>query len=101
MLSQFEIKNRLELAGEWKILRGRIRQAWGKLVGDKSLFLQGEQEELVGKALKRAGATKRALQTLLTSGGFGTAHRGGKSGGQPRSSFHDDNFLAPKPLQPK
>ncbi len=47
--------NTLEIKGDWNIAKGKLKQKWAKLTDDDLQFVQGKQEELVGRIQKRTG----------------------------------------------
>lgn len=54
--------NKAILAGEWNMLKGKIKQKWARLTDDDMLFIKGNVHELVGRVQKAYGYTKeRAL----------------------------------------
>jgi uncharacterized protein YjbJ (UPF0337 family) len=46
------------LKGEWRQLKGRIRQQWGRLTDDDVALIDGEREILLGKLQERYGRTR-------------------------------------------
>ena len=52
--------NRVE--GNWKQLRGKAKQQWGKLTDDDLTMAAGRREELAGKVQERYGLAKDAAQ---------------------------------------
>jgi uncharacterized protein YjbJ (UPF0337 family) len=46
------------LEGNWKQLRGAIRQKWGELTDDELEQIAGKRDKLVGSLQKRYGYTK-------------------------------------------
>jgi uncharacterized protein YjbJ (UPF0337 family) len=52
--------NRVE--GNWKQLRGKAKQQWGKLTDDDLTYVAGRREELAGKIQERYGVAKEAAQ---------------------------------------
>jgi len=52
--------NRVE--GNWKQLRGKAKQQWGKLTDDDLTYAAGRREELAGKIQERYGVAKEAAQ---------------------------------------
>jgi uncharacterized protein YjbJ (UPF0337 family) len=46
------------IQGNWKELKGKIRQQWGKLTDDDVATMQGSYEELSGKLQKTYGYQK-------------------------------------------
>lgn len=51
--------------GNWKILKGKVQQKWGKLTNDELDVLEGKREELVGLVQKRYGESKDAIEKQL------------------------------------
>ena len=52
--------NRVE--GNWKQLKGRARQKWGKLTDDDLTTAAGRREELAGKVQERYGIARDAAR---------------------------------------
>ena len=52
--------NRFE--GNWKQLRGKAKQQWGKLTDDDLTAAAGRREQLAGKIQERYGLAKEAAQ---------------------------------------
>ena len=50
--------NRDELKGNWKQVRGKAREKWGKLTDDDLDQIQGRTEQLEGKLQERYGKTR-------------------------------------------
>lgn len=46
------------LEGNWKQLKGKIRQTWGDLTDDEVDQINGRREELVGKIQAKYGRTR-------------------------------------------
>jgi uncharacterized protein YjbJ (UPF0337 family) len=44
--------------GQWKQLKGTVKQKWGKLTDDDLTTLSGKKDELVGKLQERYGYTR-------------------------------------------
>lgn len=47
--------NKQTTQGEWKILRGKIKQAWGKLTDDQIESTKGDLQKLEGEIQKAYG----------------------------------------------
>ncbi len=47
--------NKHQLAGNWKQLKGKVREEWGKLTDDDLDQVEGKAEQLVGKIQERYG----------------------------------------------
>jgi uncharacterized protein YjbJ (UPF0337 family) len=53
------------LAGDWKQLRGQIKEWWGKLTKDDRLKIEGKYDKLVGAVQVKYGHTKeRAIKAV-------------------------------------
>lgn len=53
------------LKGQWKELRGRMKEWWGQLTDDDVNRIDGNQEKLVGALQQRYGYAKdRALSEI-------------------------------------
>jgi len=52
--------NRVE--GNWKQLKGRAKQQWGKLTDDDLTAANGRRDELAGKVQERYGLAKDAAR---------------------------------------
>ena len=52
--------NRVE--GNWKQLKGRAKQQWGKLTDDDLTAANGRRDELAGKVQERYGIAKDAAR---------------------------------------
>ncbi len=46
------------LKGQWKQLKGAVREQWGKLTDDDLDEIQGRSEQLVGKIQQRYGIAR-------------------------------------------
>ena len=57
--------NTLELKGNWNIVKGRLKQRWGSLTDDDLRYVEGAEEELVGRIQKRTGQTRTAVERAL------------------------------------
>lgn len=56
---------KLEIKGDWNIIKGNLKQMWGTLTEDDLQFQQGKAEELLGRIQKRTGATTEAIRAVL------------------------------------
>lgn len=48
--------------GNWKILKGKVKEQWGKLTDDDITAINGKTEQLVGKLQKKYGYTKEEAE---------------------------------------
>ena len=54
--------NKDTLKGEWKELKGKVRQQWGKLTDDDLQQIQGDREILLGKLQKVYGRSREEAE---------------------------------------
>ena len=47
-----------QVEGQWKQMKGVIKQKWGRLTDDDLDFISGKKDELVGKIQERYGISK-------------------------------------------
>jgi len=59
--------NQDTLKGQWKQLKGRVREQWGKLTDDDLDQIQGKTEQLVGRVQERYGIAKDEAQREVDS----------------------------------
>ena len=46
------------MKGEWKQVRGKVKEQWGKLTDDDLQRIEGKRDQLVGAVQKRYGIAK-------------------------------------------
>lgn len=56
------VMNKDIIAGNWKQLRGKVQQRWGKLTNDDLDVIAGKKDELVGKIQEHYGETKEDVE---------------------------------------
>ena len=54
-----------QIEGQWKDLKGRMRQQWGKLTDDDIEQIGGKKDRLLGKLQERYGYHKDQAETEL------------------------------------
>ena len=59
--------NRDQVEGNWKQLKGKARQKWGKLTDDQRHTIKG-REELVGQVQEAYGKSRRRPRRRWTPG---------------------------------
>ena len=50
--------NRDRIEGNWKMMKGKIQEQWGKLTDDDLDVIDGKREQMVGKIQERYGCTR-------------------------------------------
>jgi uncharacterized protein YjbJ (UPF0337 family) len=46
------------LTGNWKQLRGKVKETWGELTDDELDEIEGKRDQLLGKLQEKYGYTK-------------------------------------------
>jgi uncharacterized protein YjbJ (UPF0337 family) len=57
--------NLTELKGNWKEIKGKLKQEFASLTDDDLLFEEGKKDELVGRLQKKLGKTKAKIHHLI------------------------------------
>lgn len=50
--------NSATMKGDWNMLKGKIKEKWGKLTDDDLTVIEGKRDELGGMLQKRYGVMK-------------------------------------------
>ena len=53
---------KLEMKGDYNILKGKLKQKWAQLTDDDLRYSEGQQDELLGRIQKRTGETREAVE---------------------------------------
>jgi uncharacterized protein YjbJ (UPF0337 family) len=56
---------KLEIKGDWNITKGKLKQKWAKLTDDDLQYVEGKQEELLGRIQKCTGETREAVEKAI------------------------------------
>lgn len=57
--------NKEQFSGQWKTVKGKVKEKWGKLTDDDIAQIDGKRDQLLGSLQKRYGYEKeRAEQEL-------------------------------------
>ena len=57
--------NKLEIKGDWNIIKGKLKQKWAKLTDDDLQYAEGKHDELIGRLQKRTGETREAVEEAV------------------------------------
>jgi uncharacterized protein YjbJ (UPF0337 family) len=57
--------NWTEVSGQWKQVKGSVRENWGKLTDDDLEQIAGKKDRLVGKLQEKYGMTKDVAEKQL------------------------------------
>ncbi|HEY0966229.1 MAG TPA: CsbD family protein [Opitutaceae bacterium] len=54
--------NQLTLKGNWNIAKGKLRQKYANLTDDDVAYIEGKEEELLGRLQKKTGETRENIE---------------------------------------
>ena len=54
-----------KVKGNWNIAKGKIKQEWGDLTDDDLDYIEGQEDELLGRIQKRTGQSKERVNEFL------------------------------------
>jgi uncharacterized protein YjbJ (UPF0337 family) len=57
--------NTLELKGNWNIAKGKLKQKWANLTDNDLQYVEGQEDELVGRIQRRTGQTREAVEKAV------------------------------------
>jgi uncharacterized protein YjbJ (UPF0337 family) len=61
----FKEMNTTELKGNWEEQKGKLKQKFAALTDNDLLFLEGKEEEMIGKLQIKLGKTKEELHKII------------------------------------
>ena len=53
---------KLFIKGTWNVVQGKLKQRYAELTDDDLTFVEGKEEELLGRLQKRLGRSKEELR---------------------------------------
>jgi uncharacterized protein YjbJ (UPF0337 family) len=68
--------NKDQFQGQWKQIKGKIKEKWGKLTEDDLTQINGKRDQLLGKLQQRYGYAKEKAEEELKhwEGSFSSSH---------------------------
>ena len=57
--------NKLDIKGDWNVAKGKLKQKWAQLTDDDLRYVEGKQDELVGRIQKRTGVARDAVEKAI------------------------------------
>jgi uncharacterized protein YjbJ (UPF0337 family) len=57
--------NVLKIKGNWNEVAGKLKQKFADLTDDDLLFVEGKEEEFLGRLQKKLGKTKEQIRNLI------------------------------------
>ncbi len=57
--------NTLVIKGDWNIAKGKLKQKWAQLTDNDLQYVEGMDEELLGRIQKRTGQARSAVEKAI------------------------------------
>lgn len=61
------MKNITEMKGSWNETKGKLKQKFSLLTDNDLLFIEGKQEEMMGRLQIKLGKTKEEIHKLIAT----------------------------------
>jgi uncharacterized protein YjbJ (UPF0337 family) len=58
-------ETKLSLKGNWNVIKGKLKQSYGQLTDDDLTYVEGQEDELLGRIQKKVGATSAEVRHLV------------------------------------
>jgi uncharacterized protein YjbJ (UPF0337 family) len=55
----------LQFKGNWNVVKGKLKKAYGDLTDDDLKYTEGQEDELVGRIQKKVGQTADDVRAML------------------------------------
>jgi uncharacterized protein YjbJ (UPF0337 family) len=55
----------LNLKGNWNELKGKFKQEYGELTENDLTYVEGKEDELIGRLQKRLGKTREEIASMI------------------------------------
>lgn len=57
--------NKLNIKGNWNEKKGKLKQKFSKLTDDDLMYVEGKEDELLGRLQKRLGKSKDEVREIV------------------------------------
>lgn len=57
--------NSLQLKGAWNEIKGKLKQQYGDLTDDDLTYVEGQEDELLGRLQQKLGKSKEEVKKLI------------------------------------
>jgi uncharacterized protein YjbJ (UPF0337 family) len=57
--------NKLNIKGNWNEAAGKLKQSYANLTDNDLLYVEGKEEELLGRLQQKLGKTKEEIHKML------------------------------------
>ncbi|MFO7259449.1 MAG: CsbD family protein [Bacteroidota bacterium] len=59
--------DKLNLKGNWNVVKGKLKQKYGDLTDDDLTYIEGKEDEFIGRLQKRIGKSREEIIDELRS----------------------------------
>ena len=59
--------NKLKIKGNWNQIKGNLKQKYGEAIDDDLTYVEGKEDEFLGKLQKKTGKAKEELIEEINS----------------------------------
>ncbi|HLT72577.1 MAG TPA: CsbD family protein [Cyclobacteriaceae bacterium] len=59
--------DKLNLKGNWNVVKGKLKQKYGDLTDDDLTYVEGKEDELFGRIQKRLGKSREEIEREIRS----------------------------------
>jgi uncharacterized protein YjbJ (UPF0337 family) len=56
------------LSGNWNLIKGKLKKKYGQLTENDLTYVEGEEDELLGRLQRKTGQTREELERFLDEG---------------------------------
>ena len=57
--------NKLQIKGNWNVMKGKLKQKYANLTDDDLQYVEGKEDELIGRIQRRTGKTQEQIEDAL------------------------------------
>lgn len=57
--------NRIDIDGNWNVVKGKLKQTYGELTDNDLTYVEGKEDEFKGRIQKKLGKTWNEIETEL------------------------------------
>lgn len=55
----------LQVKGNWKQIKGKLKEKYGELTDDDLSYAEGQEDQLIGRLQKRLGKSKEEVKKII------------------------------------
>ncbi len=59
--------DKLQIKGNWNIIKGKLKQHYGDLTDDDLKYVEGKEDELLGRLQKKTGESREEILRSINS----------------------------------